>query len=90
MREWTFLQAYDYIRANPDAFHLCDHDGELSGELNCICVHYLFKEPDPISYSYAGKLRWRGTLDTGYTDKPFVDESLQELLNEHFALTKGE
>ena len=89
MKEWTFLEAYDYIKANPEAFQLCDDEEELKGNYPSICVHYFFKEPHDISDSFAGKLRWTGTALDNKT-KPSVDEELQILLNEHLALTKGE
>jgi hypothetical protein len=81
MKEWTFLEAYDYIKANPKDFILCNDGEELSGKRNCICVYQHFKEEE-VGGAFAGKLRWR-TVDT---NEPSVDEELQNYLNEHFGV----
>lgn len=81
MKEWTFLEAYDYIKANPESFDLCDDERELSGEYDSICVYAYYDKPHPIGYPFAGKLRWR----EGGSGSPSVDGDLQNVLNKHLA-----
>jgi len=69
-KKWTFLEAYDFIKANPSIFTLCEDEEELSGIHPCICVY---------EKEFVGKLRWR----TPDSDFPSVDESLQNLLNQY-------
>jgi hypothetical protein len=81
-KEWTFLEAYDYIKANSEGFQLCNHPDELSGKHPCICVYGI--------EGFVGKLRWRIQRGEDVVHKmPQVDQELQNALNLHMESKKN-